>query len=105
MIVWRFVAFHWYAARAWVRGLFWRWPQQAPLPRWAESGVSCGLRSHWEAWGMYRYGWVPWCFQRTRYGTARLFATTRAGREDEAPVGYPDPGDDRDPLGLDELPF
>lgn len=67
--------FYWFYCLAWLRGLFYRWPNQGPIPQ-GYTGVSCGLRDFGEVRVMFGQGWIPYRFQRTgRYGTARLFLT------------------------------
>lgn len=65
---------------AWVRGFFYRWPNQGPIPS-GYSGVSCGLRGFSEVRDMFGQGWIPYRFQRTkRYGVARLFVVRERER-------------------------
>jgi hypothetical protein len=62
-----------------IRGKLWKWPHRPNVPA-DYSAVSCGLRRS-EVAGMWEYGWEPWCFQRTTYGTARLFRVKRPNEE------------------------
>lgn len=55
--------FWWMYATAWIRGLFYRWPKQAPIPP-RYSGCSCALKSLSEVRAMWEHRWEPWCFQR-----------------------------------------
>ena len=76
--------FYWLALRAYVRGLFHRWPDQGPGPDWRlYSSVSCGLQDFADVRGMYGRGWEPWCFQRTRYGWSRVFRVALSPEEIE----------------------
>lgn len=66
--------FYWLALRAYVRGLFYRWPDQGPRSPGPYSHVSCGLKTLGECRAMYAEKWEPWCFQRTRgLGWSRVF--------------------------------
>lgn len=60
-------------AAAWIRGLFYRWPHQGPIPE-GYGGVSCALRDVAECRAMYEQGWIPHRFQRIpkRYGCGRV---------------------------------
>lgn len=86
--------FYWLVLCAWVRGLFWKWPRQPPVPP-GYTGCSCGLQKFSDVRDMYymppnpdEHGWVsrrwePWCFQRTQYGTARSFRIRKTKEEIE----------------------
>ena len=84
--------FYWMFAIAWARGLFYRWPRQAPIRGRGYSGVSCGLRTFAEVKAMWSYGWEPWCFQRTRgLGVARLFRSVELTTGPEWALDEPPP--------------
>ena len=65
--------YYFYAALAWARGVFVRWPKTGHLRL---PTTTTGLNGKGEAKIMFeKHGWIPYLYQRTPYGTSRTFIT------------------------------
>jgi len=66
-----------YEMLALIRGIMWRWPKFPKMPSYAESSVSVGFQTRKECKDMFKHGWIPYCYSRSKYGPARMFIIKR----------------------------